>query len=213
MIEAQLDPALRKRQDAVGVLGIDWSRLRIRIGRLIAASSGDLADTVLSQVNSFNRRDVQRILTIDIDDEPQAIRRELTRLRRENVVLIRSLGADLLTDLRSTISESVREGRRVEDLREVIAERFSVSESRAELIATDQTLKANADLTRIRHREAGIEKYRWSTSLDEKVRSAHQALEGRIFSWDDPPITNEAGDRNHPGGDYRCRCGAIPVLG
>ena len=46
--------------------------------------------------------------------------------------------------------------------------------------------------------------YIWRTRGDNKVRAAHAANNGRIFSWDNPPITG------HPGEDYGCRCWAQP---
>jgi hypothetical protein len=44
------------------------------------------------------------------------------------------------------------------------------------------------------------------------VRERHAELDGERFRWDDPPVTNEDGDENHPGEDYQCRCTAYPVL-
>jgi uncharacterized protein with gpF-like domain len=40
----------------------------------------------------------------------------------------------------------------------------------------------------------------------------HRALEGTVHSYNDPPVTNKQGDRNHPGGDYQCACQAEPVI-
>ena len=68
---------------------------------------------------------------------------------------------------------------------------------------------------------AGVDKYRWSTSQDGSVRDDpkgkgdpnHAILEGTIHSWDDPPVTCErTGDTNNPGFDYQCRCVGITVL-
>lgn len=84
--------------------------------------------------------------------------------------------------------------------------------SKAELLARDQTLKLNAAISRTRQQAAGISKYYWTTVGDERVRKMHDDLDGKLFSWDDPPITNEAGDHNHPGEDYQCRCTASPYL-
>jgi SPP1 gp7 family putative phage head morphogenesis protein len=64
----------------------------------------------------------------------------------------------------------------------------------------------------VRQTQAGISEYEWSTSGDERVRSSHDELDGTRQSWDDPPVTNDDGDTNHPGEDYQCRCVAIPVL-
>ncbi|MEQ1890362.1 MAG: phage minor head protein [Alphaproteobacteria bacterium] len=48
--------------------------------------------------------------------------------------------------------------------------------------------------------------YIWRTRGDNKVRAAHAANNGKIFSWDDPPVTG------HPGEDYGCRCTAEPYI-
>lgn len=48
--------------------------------------------------------------------------------------------------------------------------------------------------------------YIWRTRGDNKVRAAHAANNGRIFSWDNPPPTG------HPGEDYGCRCTAEPYV-
>ncbi|MEQ1890367.1 MAG: phage minor head protein [Alphaproteobacteria bacterium] len=46
--------------------------------------------------------------------------------------------------------------------------------------------------------------YIWRTRGDNKVRASHAANNGRIFAWDDPPVTG------HPGEDFGCRCWAQP---
>jgi SPP1 gp7 family putative phage head morphogenesis protein len=53
----------------------------------------------------------------------------------------------------------------------------------------------------------------WSTSHDRRVRDSHKELNGRVFTWDNPPIVDPArGRRAHPGQDYGCRCVAVPVM-
>jgi Phage Mu protein F like protein len=46
--------------------------------------------------------------------------------------------------------------------------------------------------------------YVWRTHEDDKVRTSHAALHGKIFSWNRPPKIG------HPGQDYNCRCWAEP---
>lgn len=48
--------------------------------------------------------------------------------------------------------------------------------------------------------------YVWRTQQDDKVRGAHRANDGRVFSWSDPPPTG------HPGKEFNCRCQAIPYI-
>ena len=65
----------------------------------------------------------------------------------------------------------------------------------------------------IRYEEVGIDNYIWSTSHDSRVRHDHRELQGKVFSFSNPPITDKAtGARNNPGEDFGCRCVAIPVM-
>jgi len=69
-------------------------------------------------------------------------------------------------------------------------------------------------LSRFRYAQAkrlGISSYVWKTKLDNRVRHDHSLLEGKTFTWENPPVTNqETGARNNPGEDYNCRC--VPLL-
>lgn len=132
--------------------------------------------------------------------------------RDRNTTLIKGLGQKQIEDLNSTLSAANAQGLRHEEIRDQIKERLGVSESRAKLIARDQTLKYNSSVHTAQAKDAGIAKFRWSTSHDGAVRPMHRALDGEIFAYDDPPITNDDGDRNLPGEDYQCRCVALPII-
>ena len=49
--------------------------------------------------------------------------------------------------------------------------------------------------------------YTWRTAGDDKVRDAHAALAGQVFSWSSPP------PGGHPGTEHNCRCWAEPYYG
>lgn len=98
------------------------------------------------------------------------------------------------------------QGSRWEDLRDALLERGGVSESRAELIARDQTLKLNGAINQAHQRSVGVEAYIWSTSGDERVRDSHADLDGKTFAWSAPP------EPGHPGEDFQCRCVALPII-
>lgn len=208
---ARLEREAREDADSSWFADLDWNLIRVRLGRIVGRG-GPIVDAFGRRLSAWNHANMTEILKIDLTLEPPAVKAALEAFRRENVNLITSIADRLLNDVRDVVRESTTRGTRVETLARQIRERYAVSDSRAELIARDQTLKANAALTETRHKDAGIERYVWSTSRDSRVRDEHAALEGRVFSWSDPPITNPRGDRNHPGEDYQCRCVAIPVL-
>ncbi len=100
-------------------------------------------------------------------------------------------------------------GRRAESLAEDIEERIAgITERRAEFIARDSVLTLNGRITAERQTAAGIEKYIWTTSSDERVRDSHEALEGETFSWESGGDPEEG----HPGEAPLCRCTAFPIL-
>lgn len=132
---------------------------------------------------------------------------------RTNVELITSLDQRYFDDIERVVASAFRDGKATSALRAEIEERFGVSKSRAEFIARDQVAKLGARVREYRHKQLGISKYRWSASGDERVRSRHQELDGKVFRYDDPPVINNQGDRGNPGDDYQCFVPSTPVRG
>lgn len=130
----------------------------------------------------------------------------------ENVALIKSIPQQFFDQVEQRVVNGVRTGERHEQVAEEIEERFGVSESRAKLIARDQTLKFYGELNSARQQAMGVESYIWRSSNDERVRDRHAELDGTTQRWDDPPVINPDGEVGHPGDDYQCRCSADPVL-
>lgn len=176
-------------------------------------NSGKLEEEIDGAHDATERaatRQVASLIKISISDV--VLERERKAFRKRNLRLIKRLGRSEVSELRALLVDAEKTGERVEGVKKKIERRLEVSKSHAELLARDQILKLNGQVTGARQQQAGIRKYKWSTSRDERVRKPHKALDGKIFPWGDPPITNKEGDRNEPGGDYQCRCVAIPVL-
>jgi SPP1 gp7 family putative phage head morphogenesis protein len=136
----------------------------------------------------------------------------IDQARDANIQLVEKAARSYAADVRAVIDDPANFGMYGSELRDQLIERGGISESRAELIGVDQSLKLNASINQAQQQKAGAERYMWSGVDDSREREMHVELNNRVFSWADPPVTNEAGDRNHPGRDYRCRCCAIPVF-
>lgn len=129
--------------------------------------------------------------------------------RRKNTALIVSLAKDKVSRVRGVLAEA-GVGMRHEQIARRIEEETGATESRAVLIARDQVLKLNADVTEAQHAAAGITEFVWSTSRDERVRKSHRDLDGKRFAYANPPLVD--GEAATPGQPVQCRCVAIPVL-
>lgn len=154
-------------------------------------------------------------LGIDIRKEPTTTPL-IDGWRHDNVALITKMQDDHLDKIEKVLRDGW--GQRAETLsggiEDILGQASDGTKTqgqlhrRAGLIARDQVLKLHAKITRYRQKAAGINKYVWTTSLDERVRDEHAELEGETFSWDgegDP-------DEGHPGEAVNCRCVAYPVL-
>lgn len=138
--------------------------------------------------------------------------KRLRDFRAGNLKLIKSLCAEHVARVGKVLADAGR-GTRVEEIARELQEATGASQARAQLIARDQVLSLNAQVTQDRHEAAGITEYTWSASRDVRVRKRHQDLDGTRQRYDDPPVVDlKTGRRAHAGQDFQCRCVAIPVL-
>jgi SPP1 gp7 family putative phage head morphogenesis protein len=171
------------------------------------------------KIADWNRRQMTAVLasalSVDVYFSEPWLAGELNGFVHTNVELIKSIPQDQLRDAEIRVGSAIRSGARVGEIEDQIQGEFGVNakaSNRAELIARDQVGKFNGDLNRMRQKELGIEEYVWRTVRDERVRPYHAELEGTSHRWDDPPVVSRDGRREHPGGDYQCRCQAEPKL-
>ena len=158
------------------------------------------------------RKQVKAALGVDLPAAEPSFAKLYESFRKENTALIKSIATEKVDRVREILRDA-GSGTRVEQIAKQIRESAEVTRSRARLIARDQVLKLNSEVTQERHKAAGVESYVWRTSRDERVREAHRALDGKTFRYDDPPVVDpRRGDRAHPGQHYRCRCIGEPII-
>lgn len=161
---------------------------------------GELADRLLE------------VLRAPRVDAARSVARAVNAARKQNVGLVSGLDVKQTLSLGKLLKAGQEQGVRHETLVQSVQGITGFGESRARLIARDQTVKHNAAVVEAQARAAGITRYRWVTVKDEATRPMHKALDGKTFSFGDPPVTNKQGDRNNPGEDYQCRCQAMVVI-
>lgn len=171
------------------------------------------AQRFVNSVNRFNKHNIEKQLVVKGIDPTQRepwLDSFLNNKIKDNVGYIKSIEVDYLSEIENVVRNGVKDGRTAKQIREQLVERVKVAESRAQFIAVDQTGSILGQMTAERHQQIGIDKFKWLTSHDERVRDSHKALNKEVFSYDDPPTAN--GRVVLPGEDYRCRCVAIPVF-
>jgi SPP1 gp7 family putative phage head morphogenesis protein len=125
--------------------------------------------------------------------------------------------------LRDIVTKINTQGYSKLDLKKYIENEWEVSSNKAKFLARQETSLFLSKFRREQSKKAGIRKYQWSTSNDERVRpkggnkntpgNNHRMLHGKIFFYGDPPIVDtKTGRKAEPGEDFNCRCIAKPVL-
>lgn len=137
-----------------------------------------------------------------------------------NVELIKTIPTEYLGKVRETLETAWQEGIGWEQAGKMLEVDFQTAESRARLIAEDQTAKMAGSFNRECQQRIGIEKYKWNCSR-KNTRPEHLAMESKqtpygvgIYRWDQPgPLAGTIdGAPCHPGQDIRCRCAALSVV-
>lgn len=179
-------------------------------GRSRAAQVAMTLGQQSERVNTFNRNQWNKIAEATIGVNAIKSTNKTDEAIRawsfENSLLIKTIPEQLLSQVATVTANGMRQGLSIRDLQKEITQRFNVADSRAEVIARTEVGKLNSQLTKTRMEAAGVTKYRWQASMDERTRPEHAARNGRIYEWSKPP------SGGHPGEDFQCRCVAIPVF-
>lgn len=160
------------------------------------------------------KKAVQQTLGIDILEDYYSgdfYREMIERWISENVDLIKTQPKESFGRMKELIYQDYMSGKSTTNIVKDLQSQYGMDKRHARLIARDQTAKLNFEIMQNQQRDAGVLKYEWSGALDKRERASHRALEGKVFSWDDPPET-DGGRKCHPGEDYQCRCCALPVF-
>jgi SPP1 gp7 family putative phage head morphogenesis protein len=170
--------------------------------QMVSAVDHQNTDTLQSSIQQAYGIDITQLL------RAQNIQPTLALAQHVNVNLIKSVPAQYFERLNSTVLTGIQQGQRYSEIADSIQDIYGVTDSRAKLIARDQTSKTNAAVAETRQTDLGIEEYTWLTAGDERVRETHADNDGLVFRWDSPPA-----ETGHPGHDINCRCVAIPMIG
>ena len=192
--------------------------------------------TIAEDFNEFNKKETDAFREIAVgdaflQDEPW-VEETLQRWSREQVSLITKASQDMRDAVARRVRNGVNKGLLSSDITKlVLKEMPGISFRRARVIARDQASKLNAELTRGRMSDAGLETYVWETAMDERVRGlpggrypnalpSHWIMHGKVCRWDDPTLWRNAQGEwekrpssapySHPGTEIMCRCVALP---
>jgi len=183
---------------------------------------GSAVDTIVIDLQKQFVATVKGIESISVSPSiTPGIRERITKELTENLDLyVKNFAAEEIPELRRLVEANAFAGYRVDRLAKIIEARFGVTQRKAAFLARQETSLLVSKYREARYQSIGCNEYVWRTMEDSRVRPTrpretnnHRVLNGRVFSWSQPPVVDTAnGRRCHPGQDYGCRCIPLPVL-
>ena len=140
-----------------------------------------------------------------------AVRDAFNASLAENVGLIKSIPGKYLQQVEGVVMRSYSAGRDLATMVKELKALYPEASHRAELIARDQSNKANAVVNRTRQMELGITEAIWMHSHAGKTpRPDHLAADGKKYKIAEGCLIS--GKYIQPGEEINCRCVSRPVL-
>lgn len=103
-------------------------------------------------------------------------------------------------------------GYRADRLATIIQENYKLTDAKAESLASQASSIYMTLFRRLRFREAGITRFIWRTAGDQRVCAECARLNGKTFSYSNPPIVHCKGKDVWTGENCGCRCIEEPIL-
>lgn len=182
--------------------------------------------SVLKKVDGDFKKTVENLL-VNPQLSPEGREKVASEWQNNMKLWIRNFTSEHIQELRGKIQENAFAGKRREAMIGTIQESYGVSQNKAKFLARQETNLLMSKYKETKYTGAGVMEYKWACVRmphqpsprtpykTGEVRYSHGILDGKIFRWDDPPITTAPGEkvrRNNPGCDYNCRCFPIPVV-
>lgn len=155
--------------------------------------------------------------TVEFSPTPKSVE-SYHAVLNENIGLIKTIPAQFLNDVRSSVWSSVMKGGDMGALRKEIQAKYGISHRRASFIASDQNHKAKAVIENTRRQELGITHAVWRHSGGGKVPRHHHVKWGAeklVYALKDgvyDPLAAGGPKAVWPGTEPRCRCTSKSII-
>lgn len=233
-------PVFAAHTDAADVLRLDQggpprkqlrslvARARDDYARGPGKGAREAAERLVGRVNRANKAQLRVQLEPKLSINPFAaepwLEGVVSATVNEATASITGIPDRFFSQLEDRLDTGFRRGLRWEEIAADLERDFvagglevGIAARRARGIARDTVGTLNSKLTLARFHAAGVDRYRWRTARDERVRGnpggkypdarpSHFAREGKVYSVDDPP------EGGHPGEARFCRCVPEPII-
>lgn len=179
----------------------------------LPAPTASLWSKIISNNAVLLARDFKKAAGLRIDTQSPQMIALVNKLVQEKVDLIKTLPGNAALEAQKLSAQIALEtGARHETLvAKIQGMTPNYPEYAARRIARTEVARTQSTLVQAQAQSVGIDQYVWHTAEDESVRASHQAMDGKVCSFSNPPEV-EPGKYYSPGNIWNCRCYAAPLI-
>lgn len=139
---------------------------------------------------------------------------EIAKRYTENLDFwVKNWTSENIIKMREVVGQMSIEGKSRKDIENYIIKEFGIAQRKAKFLARNESAIATTSYLQSKYKDEGFSSFKWVTNLDGRERPSHKELNGKLFSFDNPPIIDErTGQRGLPAETYNCRCLMSPVI-
>lgn len=167
------------------------------------------------QINS-SLKEASKFIEIKSDLMSDRLKEITVAAANEASGLIKLIPSEYLQEVGGAVARSISTGSGMQDLIPFLDAKYGQNIRHARNVAHDQTRKVFTNISTARLKAAGVKKFEWRHSHGGRSpRKLHEELNGKVFSYDDPPYIGDMyGQRIHglPATLPNCRCFPKPVI-
>lgn len=181
--------------------------------------------TILDDAGNEVKKNVRHLNIIEpelSEQQKDEIAKAYTNNMRDYV--IKDFANERIPEMRAKIQELVLQGYRQDKIQDIVKQYYPLDKikelteeeyrkmvRKVKFLAQNETTIMLAEYKKVTYKEMGFNKFIWRTITDGRERELHKALNGTVWSYDNPPIIDErTGTRGLPGQTYNCRCEQVP---
>ena len=168
--------------------------------------------TILDDVGNQVKKNVRNINVV----VPELTEKQMQQIASDYTYnmqyYIKKWASGSIPEMRQKVQRAILEGYREDQVQEMIEKEYPKMAYKAKFLARNETAIMLSTLKKSMYSEMGFTEFVWQTILDGRERLLHKKLNGKVFSFDNPPVIDErTGQKGLPGQTYNCRCNLIPI--
>lgn len=172
---------------------------------------------------SSRGREIYKALQRELKTTGRGVR--IDDIVNQNSLLIKTVPQNLANKFSHLAKSAEYAGLRPNELaKELLKQAPYLTNAEAKRIARTESAKAASALLQARSESIGLPFYIWDSCHDQRVRDAHDYMNGVVIAWDDPPNPEalcgvdkhgkplKVYNSYHAGCIFNCRCTPLPVI-